>query len=465
MSRYDLVLRGGSVVTPAGTLSANVVIQGERIVGLTAGEWTPDAAEVLDIRGKVVLPGGIDTHTHLREPGFTDKEDILSGSRAAAAGGYTTVVGMPNVWPPTTTVERYRDALSYYERSCVVDFNHNPSPMELDEVPGLAEAGALGFKVFMITDRGTDYPHMPGLGTHDHARLFRIAQAVEQTGLPLLVHPHNQELADMVNQEFWDRGEKDFRGWARARLVPYEGIVWNSATALMLQVQQATGLHLHVLHVNNRHEIELIRTAKRSGQRVTTEMNPQAVTLYHDWQNIERLGPYALGYWVGDDAADDLWSELLDGTIDLLGTDHAPHTKAEKEVAWTDGWKSPSGVPAVQETLGLFLTEVNRGRISLERFTELFSSGPAKTFNLYPRKGAIQVGSDADLVVVDLQAKRTIRTEDMLSKCGWTSYDGREVQGAALHTLVRGTFVVRDERVVGQPGHGKLARPLAPARA
>lgn len=457
----SVLLRGGSVVTPGGILDADVLIQGEKIAALSTSESTTSAEEVVDVSGLTILPGGVDTHSHLREPGYGEKEDITAGTRAAAAGGYTTVVGMPNVQPPTTTVADYKAALELYASKAIVDFNHNPTATNLREVQGLADAGALGFKVFMITDRGTDYPHMPGLGTHDHGRLLEIAEAVAKTGLPLMVHPHDQALADLINQRFWDRGQVDFRGWARARVLPYDGLIWNSATALMLQIQRATGVHLHVLHINNRGAIDLIREAKRRGQRVTAEMNPQAVTLYNDWRRIEQLGPYACGYWVGDDATDHLWSALIDGTIDVLGTDHAPHTKAEKEIGWTDGWQSPSGVPALQETLSLFLTEVNAGRITIERFVELFSSGPAKIFGLYPRKGAIQVRSYADLAAVDLSMKDTIRTQDMHTKCGWTSYDGRVVQGVPIHTLVRGRFVMRDRKVIGRAGDGKLATHTA----
>jgi dihydroorotase len=456
-----LVLKGGRVVTPAGTLEADVVVDGRSIVGLTVGERVPEAVETVDVSGKVLLPGGIDTHTHLREPGYTYKEDITTGTRAAAAGGYTTVVGMPNVQPPTNTVERYQQTLELYRQKAIVDFNHNPSPTIPAEVKGLAAAGALGFKVYMIADTGRDYPHIPGIGVHHHGRLLEIAEAVAETQRPLMVHPHNQDLMATIEGRSWDRDETDHLAYARA-FAAYEGMVWDTAAAFLVRLQEATGVHMHILHTKTPRMLEIARQAKARGQRVTTEMNPVAVFLCNDFANIERLGPYALSTWTGPDATEPLWQALRDGTIDVIGSDHAPHTHEDKEIGWLNMWKAGGGVPQIQEALSLFLTEVNAGRISLERVAELVSTTPARTFGLYPRKGVIQVGSDADLVVVDLAARRTIRQADVLSKCGWTAFDGRDVQGVPIHTLVRGKFVLREGRVVGEPGYGEHATPPAP---
>jgi dihydroorotase len=197
---------------------------------------------------------------------------------------------------------------------------------------------------------------------------------------------------------------------------------------------------------------------------VTAELNPVAVFLCNEWENVERLGPYALSTWTGPDATEPLWEAILDGTIDVIGTDHAPHTREEKEIGWTDMWKAAGGVPQIQHALSLFLTEVNRGRLSMERLAELMATTPARVFGLYPRKGAIIPGADADLAVVDLNRRAVISNDDVLSKCGWTPFDGREVHGLPVHTLVRGQFVMRDGTVVGRPGAGRQAMPLGAAR-
>lgn len=455
----DLVLRGGDLVTPGGVVRADIVIKDGRIAGLVSGELIPTADESIDVTGLTVLPGGVDTHTHLREPGFTHKEDIVTGTRAAAAGGYTMVSGMPNVQPVTTTVQRYLEVIEAYKRSSLVDFNHNPSPTRLEEVKGLAKAGALGFKVYMITDKGADYPHMPELGVHHQGKLFEIAEAVQQTGLPLMVHPNNQELIETLSDRAIAKGDTSYQTVARLS-ASYDGIVFDSAISYLCRLQEVLGFRLHVLHVRSPRSVEVLRQAKRSKQAVTVETNPHMLFLCNDWNEIERLGPYALNLWNGPDTTDLLWECVRDGTIDVIGSDHAPHLREEKEIGWTNMFAAANGTPKIQETLPLFLDQVNAGRLTLVRLAEIFSTSPAKIFGLYPKKGAIQVGADADFAIVDLHRKQTLRNEDMLSKCGWSSWDGREVAGATVHTLVRGTFVYRDGKVVGIPGHGLHAKPF-----
>jgi dihydroorotase len=457
-----LALTGGRVLTPGGVVSADVMVSGEVIEAIseTGTYAVPPSASVVDIAGLTVMPGAIDTHTHLRDPGYTHKEDITTGTRAAAAGGYTTVCGMPNVDPPTNTLDRYLEVLDLYRSKSLVDFNHNPSPTSLAEVPRLARAGAIGFKVYMIEDTVRGYPHQPGVGVLDRGAMLEIAEAVATTGLPLMVHPHDQDLMRVIETRSWDRGARDHLAYARA-FASYDGMVWDSAAAFLVRLQEATGVRMHVLHVKTPRMVRLVREAKASGLHVTAELNPVAVFLCNEWENIERLGPYALSTWTGPDSTDSLWEGLIDGTIDVIGTDHAPHTRSEKEIGWTDMWQAAGGVPQIQDALSLFLSEVNRGRITLERVAELTSSGPAVTFGLYPRKGAIIPGSDADLVMVNLDAQRVIRDEDVQSKCGWTPFTGRIVHGVPVHTVVRGTFVMRDGEIVGQPGIGRQVVPVA----
>ena len=260
------LLRGGQVATPDGIVTADVLIEDERILGLLGGERPPTGAEVVDITGRIVLPGLIDSHAHLREPGHTHKEDILHGTRAAAAGGFTTVIGMPNVSPPTTTVERYREALGLYARSSLVDYNHHPVPTDIGEVPGLAAAGALGFKAYLISDAGRDYLREPGLAIADDGQLYESMAAVAATGCPLLVHPHDQALMRAIEAPYHARGERDFRAYARA-FASYEGLVWDVASALVVRLAEATGAHLHLLHVKTTRMIEIARRAKAAGLR------------------------------------------------------------------------------------------------------------------------------------------------------------------------------------------------------
>jgi dihydroorotase len=454
---YDLVIRGGTVVSATGRVAADVAVRDGRVAAVVAPGTALEAARELDATGRHLLPGLIDVHTHHREPGFTHKEDIITSTQQCAAGGVTTTFAMPNVQPPPNTSERLEQMLELYEQKAIVDWNVNAAGTVLEEIPRLAQLGIAAFKVFMVVDTGRDYPHMPGIGVHDHGQLLRIFQAVAETGLPLMVHPHDQALMTAIEERFWERGEHDFRAYAKA-YAAHDGIIWDSAAALLLRLQRSAGTRLHLLHTQTKGVIEQLRAAKSRGQAVTAEINPWAVFLGNDWSNIERLGSYALSYYVPEENTEPLWAALNDGTIDLVSTDHAPHLREEKEPGWTDGWKAHTGTPSVQFYLSLFLDAAAHGRISLERLVDATSTTPARAFGL-ATKGRLEVGADADVAIVDLDAEFEIRDEDVLSKCGWTPYAGRRVRGQVMTTISRGEVVFEDGRVVGRPGWGRQARP------
>lgn len=440
-------------------MEADIGIEKGKIAFLGSSATAPKSSKVVDAKGKVVIPGLIDTHTHHRDPGFTHKEDLTTATQAAAAGGVTLSIGMPNVNPPTTSVDRFKNVIEISKKKALVDFNHNPSGTVPEEIPGLAEAGCLAFKIFMVKDTGRDYPHMPGIGLHHHGDLFRSFEAVAKTGLPLMVHPHDQDLMEMIEQRYWQRGDRSPQAYAKAYR-EFDGIIWDTAIATILRFQKATGVKLHILHMSTPGALEMVRRAKGEGRPVTCEVNPWALFLGNSWENIEKLGPYCLGFWVPEGHAEALWEGIRDGTIDVVGSDHAPHTKEEKEIGWKDMWKSPGGEPQIQDYLRLFLTEVNQGRLTLDRLVWLTSYRPAHVFGLYPRKGVIQIGSDADLVIVDMRKEETIQNETTLTKVGWTPYHGRKVKGAPVTTLVRGKVVMENGNVVGKPGDGQFIPPV-----
>jgi dihydroorotase len=463
VTELDLIVRSRRILTETGWLDGAIGVADERIVSLgPAGELT-DARRVIDAGDKPVIPGLVDTHIHLRDPGFTDKEDFFSGTCAAAAGGVTTVLDMPNVQPPTTTVERLRAHLENAARKSIVDFGHNAAGTIPENIAGLADAGATAFKVFMMADVGRDYPHMPGIAVDDHATLYRICEEVAKTGRPLFVHPHDQSLYDLFVHRAWERWGRDHRSYARAWR-DGNGIVLDSGIATLLRLQKATGVRLHILHLSTVEGVRMIRRAKADGQAITAELNPFALFVTNSWDAVERLGPFCLGFWVPDEDSAAIWEAMIDGTADVIGTDHAPHTREEKERGWTDMFATPGGMPIVQHYLPLLLNEVNAGRVSLERVVELCATRPAKLVGLYPRKGAIAIGADADLVVLDLERVETISAANSLYKCGWTPLEGRQVKGVPVLTLLRGRVIVDDGRVQAEPGTGRL-QLVAPAPA
>ena len=455
----DLVLKGGMVVTEGGPVQADVAVAGGIIVGLTAAGDGPQARRTVDVTGMYVLPGVIDTHSHHREPGYTHKEDIITATSASAAGGVTVSAAMPNVYPPPTTPEILRDMFALYEKKSLIDYNINAASSNLEAIPEIAKMGIMSFKIFMVVDTGRDYPHMPGIGIHDHGKLLKMCQAIQKTGLPIMIHPHDQALMNVIEKEYWDRGERDFRAYAKAYSA-MDGVIWDTAVGVLLRIQQATGVHMHLLHLQTGQCVEMIKAARAQGRPVTSEVNPWTLWLGNDWANVERLGSYALSYYVERHHYEAVWKGLMDGTLDMIATDHAPHTREEKEPGWTNGWKAHTGTPSAQEYVSMLMTDVNDGMLTIKKAVELLSENPAKVFKLYPKKGAIRIGADADFAVVDMNAELTLNNERVISKCGWTPYAGKKVKGLPVHTIVRGNFAFEDGKLVGEPGRGEKASPL-----
>jgi dihydroorotase (multifunctional complex type) len=414
---------------------------------------------MVDASGRIVIPGAIDTHSHHREPGFIHKEDITSATRAAAAGGVTVTVGMPNVDPPTTTAAQYKRLLEMYSERSVVDFNHNPSPTNLEQIAHLADLGCLGFKLFMVVDSKRTYPHMPGLGIHDHADIARILEATSETGRPLMVHPNDQALLQLIEKRHWDGGLVGPEDYAKAEWM-LDGAVWNSAVATLIEIQRGIGGPLHILHMMSDRTVELVRRAKRDGQDVTAEVNAFALFLA-DWPEVAHLGPLALGRCLKDEWRAALWAGIADGTIDVLGTDHAPHTLEEKKGGWENMWATPTGTPQLQHYVVKLLDASHRGLISLEDVIRITAWGPAKRFGLYPRKGTIEKGADADLIVVDYQREQVLTDQPLYSKAGYNPYGGQTVRGYIEATILRGQVVARDGPVTARPGNGLQAVPVA----
>src|SRR5438128_9204817 len=332
----------------------------------------------------------------------------------------------------------------------------NPAATVLEEIPRLAAMGILAFKIFMVVDTGRSYPHMPGIGVHDHGKLLSIFQAVQKTGLPLMVHPHDQALMTQIEHTYWAEGRRDFRAYAQA-YASHDGIIWDMAVAVLLRLQRATGMKLHLLHLQTKRCVEMLRAAKAEGLPVSAEVNPWALWLGNDWAAIERLGSYALSYYVAPHHSEAVYAGFRDGTVDIMATDHAPHLREEKEPGWKDGWKAHTGTPSEQFYLSLLLTDVAAGKLSYERVAEATATTPAKLFGLYPRKGAIRVGADADVVLVDPAKRRTITDADVLSKCGWTPYAGRDVRGLPVYTLLRGEVILDDGALAVREGYGRQA--------
>jgi dihydroorotase-like cyclic amidohydrolase len=445
----QLRITNGQVFTDGVLIPADLVVDDGKIAGIVAPGQAPSADQTLDADGLVVLPGLVDTHAHFREPGYTYKEDFLSGSRAAAAGGITMFVDQPNVEPPPSTLELYQEHRRLAEASAVVDFNHWGMPTKLAEIPKIAEAGAVGFKFFM---KSAHYPYDGDISLINHASIMEAFRAIAPTGRLCTVHPHNQDIWEYQTAERTRQGRTSVKDWAE---VTYgdEDVIETTAISLLAILANAVGCRLRIQHIQGRPQNRVVRMLKQAGFRFLTEANPWGVF----W--IEPIGIQT------PEDLEDNWTALQDGTIDVIASDHAPHTREEQAKVGDNSFQSViAAYPLCEHYLSMYLTEVNRGRISLAQLVWLVSENAARHIGVYPRKGTIRVGSDADLALVDMQ-KRAVLGESypVYSKMGFTPLHGKEVQGVPVYTVVRGRIVMEHGQIVAEPGSGQFIHPLTAA--
>jgi dihydroorotase len=455
-------IAGGTVQTPQGPLEADLVIRDGRVEGLVSRSTQIEAERVVRAEGRWILPGIVDLHVHSRVPGYEYKEDYRTASRAAAVGGVTTFVDMPNVEPPTETVELLEQKRAIAERDSHVDWGHFVAPTQLDQIEALAEAGATGFKTFQV---GGGYPHDPRLVLSDPGRLYATFEAIARTGLPCVVHAFSQTLLETLSEQAFARGEP--RNVRTFSSIYTRDVVWSTAVAQLLEIARETGARLHLLHTHAAASLRLLREAKQRGVRVTVAIDPKYFHLTA--RDVDEHGARGMpgGFIVEDrDRIDEIWRSLDDGTIDVIDSDHAPHTLDDLERAEADPWTGPWGGPHLEHVLSLMLTDVRAGKLRLGRLIELVCENPARILGRYPEKGALLPGSSADLVIVDPERPFRPTDEGMESKVGWTPYAGWDLVGVPTLTMLRGEIVSEDGRVTGEAGFGRYVpgRATEPSR-
>ena len=428
---YDLVITGGICVGPFGLARADVGIRDGRIAAVGAIDGTR-SAEALDARGLHILPGVIDTQVHFREPGLTHKEDLATGTAAAVLGGVTSVFEMPNTDPPTTTAEALADKLrrAAGRAACDYAFYAGATGENADALSGLERApGCCGVKVFMGSSTGS-------LLVADDAGVLAVLRATRRR---VAVHAEDEGRLRERKPVFAQPGRPSSHpSWRDAETAL-------RATRRLLALAVLARRQVHVLHVTTADEMDLLA---RHRSVASVEVTPQHLTLEAP-DCYERLGTLAQMNPPIRDAGhrEALWRAVALGVVDLVGSDHAPHTLEEKGKPYPE---SPSGMTGVQTLLPLLLDHVHAGRLSLSRLVDLTSAGPARVFGI-EGKGRIAEGADADLVLVDRARRQTITNAWIRSRCGWTPFDGREVTGWPLATVLRGRVVMRDGERIGPP--------------
>ncbi len=428
----DLVIRNGLVVSPDSVVAASVAIRSGRIVALGDDAVMPKARETLDASGLHLLPGAIDVHVHFRDPGYPHKEDFASGTAAAAFGGVTTVFDMPNTIPPTGTPDILASKHEMAAGKAHVDFGLYALLGE-DTIPHVAELArtAIGFKLYM----GNTFGKIPSPST---GAMLECFEKVAPTGKRVSLHAETNSIMERRETRLRQAGRTD----PLAHLASRPAVVAIEAVSRAAILSEWTGTPVHILHISSAEELRPLREAKARGVDITGETCPQYLFLstddYARFAGVIRVNPPVRQ----KRNQEPLFAALADGTVDIIATDHAPHSVEEK--TRNDIWTVDCGFPGVETQMPMMLTEAARGRYSICDYVRWSSASPAKIWGLYPRKGVIQPGADADIAIVDLEREWTIDDARLQSLSRITPFHGRQVKGLPLHTLVRGRFVMKD---------------------
>lgn len=440
----DLIIRGGTIVTDTTQFVASIAVKDGRVLCLGDDASMPEARETLDARGKHVLPGAIDVHVHFREPGYTHKETWATGTASAAMGGVTTVFEMPNTNPPTGTLDALRLKQEAAQKA-YVDYGiygllgeHN-----LDQLEDLIDGGVAAFKCFM----GNTFGNLPSPPTGAMLEGFEI---VAQHGLRISLHAENASIMARRQQQLKAAGRHD----PLAHLDARPPVVAVEAVARAAILAEWTGARIHILHVSSADELRPLAEAKARGVDITAETAPHYLLLdehaYRDKRSLIRVNPpiRQKQHQVA------LWQAIRNRTIDMIATDHAPHAESEKFK--DDIWCADCGFTGVETQMPLMLTQVSAGRLTLNDYVRLTATAPANAFGLYPFKGVLLPGADADIVVIDMDREEIISSKRLKSIGNSSPFNLTPVKGVPVHTLVRGRFVMRDRELVESArGHGQ----------
>ncbi|MBI5210902.1 MAG: dihydropyrimidinase [Elusimicrobia bacterium] len=458
---YDLVVRGGTVATAAGRFVADVGVRGERVAALGDLGAPPAGAKVVDARGMIVVPGGIDAHTHLDMPfgGSTTADDFATGSEAALFGGTTTIIDFAT----PRRGEPLRKGLEAWRRKaegrCSVDYGFHmvmtgAADKALREMDQLVREGVTTFKLFMA------YPDR--LMADDRTILRALLRTKENGGL-VCMHAENGWAVETLVREALARGDTQPSFHPLTRPVAVEA----EATARACMLAEVAGVPIYIMHLTSARALEEVRRARERGVAVLAETCPQYLYLHAD--RYDGPGAEAAKFVLspplrpkGDDEA--LWRGLREGSLQVVSTDHCSFflkprpSRPCKEPGRRDFSRIPNGAPGIETRMLLMWDAVQKGRLSLERFVEVTATGPARLFGLFPRKGHLSPGADADIVVIDPRKPHTITAAQHHMSVDYNPYEGKTIHGSIREVFLRGRPMVRHERFLGRPGEGRFLR-------
>jgi len=441
----DLVLYNAKVYTQKGLIEAGIAIDKDRIVMIAKKTNLPRATTRIALKGNLALPGLIDSHVHLRDQQLSYKEDFTSGTSAAAAGGITTVVDMPNNQPATMSAQTLKERMQLARPNILVNVAFNSAfPARFNDIPRIVKAGAVGYKLYLLEQIG-------GVNIKDDSALLKAFKTVCRTEAPIAVHAEDRAMIEQAQKNLMKQERDDLEAFLEAHKPDAEEIAVKRA----VELSGLSGAHLHVCHVSSEKAMKAVSRVRKLGYHVTCEVTPHHLLL--TTEHLGKYGKLALGVPPLRNSSDVafLWRSLQKDSVDTIASDHAPHSWNEKNAESV--WNVKPGIVGLETMLPLLLTQVNKKRLTLQQLVRLTCEKPAEIYHIEGR-GSLSEGSFADVTVVDLKKEGKIDASKFYSKAKFSPFDGWKIKGLPVKTFVNGQLVMDEGKVIPKLGCGVLLR-------
>ena len=443
--QVDTVLFNAKIYTPKRIVEAGLAIENAKIVKIAKETNLPKASNRIDIKGNLIIPGLIDSHVHLRDQELAYREDFTTGTAAAAEGGVTTVIDMPNNRPVTMSAEALRKRMELAEKRVFVNVAFNSAfPGTKNEIHDIVKQGAVGFKLYLLQQIG-------GVNIDDDDALQRAFNEIARANVPICVHAEDKATLEQAKERLQKTGKNDAEAFLKAHPATAESKAIQHAAKL----SKNSGVHIHVCHVSSAAGLNEIIEAKRKDANITCEVTPHHLLLSADSIKVHGNVALMLPPLRTKRDIEALWKALGKGMIDTVASDHAPHSLEEKTAKSV--WDVKPGIAELETMLPLMLNEVNRGRLTINHLIQLVAEKPAEIFHLESR-GSLNEGYVADFTVVDLKREHKIEASRFLSKAKFSPFDGWKVKGKVVKTFVSGQLIMDEGEIMAKHGTGCIIR-------
>ena len=441
----DTVLHNTKICIHGNLVEAGLAIDKGKIVKIAKDINLPPASTKINLKGHITLPGIIDSHVHLRDQQLAYKEDFFTGTAAAAAGGVTLVVDMPNNKPVTMDSLSLKERMKLAEKRVLVNVAFNSAfPKRLEEISEIVKAGAVGFKIYMSKKVG-------GINIDDDDLLLASFQEVAENGVPVAIHAGDRKILEERQREMEEAGRNDTEAYVKAHPPEAE----SQSISRIIQIVKRCGVRVHFCHISSALGLKAVISAKKAGLSVTCEVTPHNLFLssgqYKKSGNLALTDPPLRR----KNKVSALWSGLKRGLIDVVASDHAPHSLQEKTLA--NVWEIAPGIPGLETTLPLLLTQVNKNRLTIAELMRITSEMPAKIFG-FGNRGGLKKGNWADIAVIDMNVEYKIDSSNFFSKAKYSPFEGLTVKGKVIKTFVNGRLVMDNDEIISESGIGQIVR-------